>query len=161
MAIGPAVLLLGLALAAPSSPAPTPAKGQPPGAPTLAACARYRVLAEKSELASDAEVAGWVTAALEKGALLDKGSPCWVHVRVTAGPIRSGGRQDGWAAHVSASTRRYLRDGKLVSNEKGMLLVEATKEELAARARKFVEEYAAGLKEHREELKRGPGGDAG
>jgi hypothetical protein len=160
MAIGPA-LFLGFVLAAPPTAAPAPAKGQRAAAPTLAACARYRVLAEQSELASEAEVAGWATAALEKGALLDKDSPCWVQVRVTAGPIRSGGRQDGWAAHVSASTRRYLRDGKLVSNEKGMLLVEATKEELAARARKFVEEYAAGLKLHREEPKRGPGGDAG
>jgi hypothetical protein len=161
MASGPAAVLLALALAAPSPPTPGTPKAQPAAAPTLAACSRYRVLAEPSDLASDAVVAGWATAALEKAALHDKDSPCWVQVRVTAGPIRSGGRQDGWAAHVSASTRRYLRDGKLVSNEKGMLLVEATKEDLAAKARKFVEDYAAGLRQHREEPKRGPGGDAG
>ena len=135
MATGPALLLLGLALAAPSTPAPAPAKAQPAAAPTLAACSRYRVLAEPSELASDAEVAGWASVALEKAALLDKDSACWVQVRITAGPIRSGGRQDGWAAHVSTSTRRYLRDGKLVTNERGMLLVEATKGDLAAKAR--------------------------
>ena len=92
MATGPALLLLGLALAAPSTPAPAPAKAQPPAAPTLAACARYRVLAEQSELASDDEVAGWASVALEKAALLDKDSACWVQVRITARPSGSGRR---------------------------------------------------------------------
>jgi hypothetical protein len=165
MSAAVSAVVLGLALAAPApvtAPIPLAVPGKAAtAAPTMAACTRYRVLAEKNDLAAEAEVAGWAAAALEKAGLSDPASPCSVYVRVTAGPIRSGGRQDGYVAHVAASTRRYLRDGKLVTNEKGLLLVEATKEALVAKARTFVEQYAAGLKEHREELKRGPAGDAG
>ncbi len=142
MILGAAVALLGVALSAPT-------KGPPP--PTAAACTRFRVLAEKNDLAAEGEVAAWVTGALERAALLDEQSPCFVQVRITAIPIRSGGRQDGWVAHVSASTRRFLRDGKLVANEKGMLLVEPARESLVARARTFLEAYVAALKQRRDD----------
>jgi hypothetical protein len=145
-----AAALLAVALSAPPAPRSgstttttiTPARS---AAPAPAACTKYRVLAEKSELATDQEVAAWAAAALERASLLDKSSPCWVYVRITAAPIRTGGKQDGWHAHVAVSTRRYLRDGKLVGNERGMLLVEAKREALTARARTFVEEYVAKL----------------
>ena len=140
MTFGAAVLLT-VALRAGPVTAASPVRPVP-----IPACTRYRVLAEKNDLAPEKDVAGWATAALERAALFDKNSPCYVHVRITAGPIRSGGRQDGWVAHVAVSTRRYLRGGKLVSNEKGMLLVEAEKDALVARARSLVEEYAARLK---------------
>ena len=130
---------LGLALAA----APTAA---PAAAPAAATCTRYRVMAEKNDLAAEEDVAAWATAALERGALLDKASPCFVHVRITASPIRAGGREDGWVAHVSVSTRRYFKDGKLVTNEKGILLVEPTREALAAKARTHVEEFVSRLR---------------
>jgi hypothetical protein len=133
-------LLLGLALSAPASAA---APGRAPPAP--APCTKYRVQAEKNELAAEGDVAAWATAALEKAALFDARSPCYVHVRITAGPIRSGGRQDGWVAHVALSTRRYLREGKLVTREKGMLLVEAEREPLVARAREFLQGWIAKL----------------
>ncbi len=121
----------------PAHPAPPPAAAPP--------CSKYRVLAEKSELATDQEVSGWATAALQRAALFDKGSPCWIYVRITAAPIRTGGKQDGWHAHVAVSTRRYLKDGKLVSNERGILLVEAERDALAARARALLEEYVGKL----------------
>jgi lactam utilization protein B len=127
----------------------------------MAACTRYRVLAERTDLAADEEVASWAKGALQRAALLDEQSPCYVHVRVTAGPIRAGGRQDGWVAHVAVSTRRYLRDGKLVADEKGMLLVESTKEALAAKARSFVEDTVAALGKRREERPPTPAGEAG
>lgn len=158
MSFGAAVLL-GLALAAPPAPAPpappatraTQAAGAPgaargaqPAPPVV--CTRYRVLAEKNELASDEEVAGWATAALEHAALLDPASPCFVHVRITAGPTRTGGKEDGYVAHVAASTRRFFRDGKLVTREKGMLFIEPRREAVVPRVRTFVEEFVAGLK---------------
>jgi hypothetical protein len=150
--------LLAVAVAAPAAAPATgsnttttlvPARAAAPAsgarAAPPAACTKYRVLAEKSELGTDQEIAAWATAALERASLHDKGSPCWIYVRITAAPIRTGGKQDGWHAHVAASTRRYLKDGKLVSNERGMLLVEAQREALAARARTFLEEYVARL----------------
>jgi hypothetical protein len=146
-----AAALLVAALSAPGAtpPGTAPARtASPTGVARpgpAAACTKYRVLAEKSELATDQEVTAWAAAALERASLLDKGSPCWVYVRITAAPIRTGGKQDGWHAHVAVSTRRYLRDGKLIGNERGMLLVEAEREALAARARAFVEEYVAKL----------------
>jgi hypothetical protein len=133
-----AATLIGLALAAPAA-----APGR--GAPTAPPCTKYRVQTEKNDLAADGEVTAWATAALEKAALLDKGSACFVHVRITAGPIRTGGRQDGWVAHVALSTRRYFKDGKLVTREKGMLLVEAERDALVARTRGFLEDWIAKL----------------
>lgn len=131
--------LLGLAL---SAPVKVPAKAvAPPPVP----CTRYRVLAEKNALLPDAEVAAWATSALGKAALLDPASPCFVHVRITAGPLRTAGKEDGFVAHVSASTRRLLRDGKLVTHEKGMLLVEAHREDLLPRVHAFLDEFVAGL----------------
>jgi len=135
MALG-AAALLGLALSA-----PVKAPAQPPPVP----CTRYRVQAEKNDLAPEAEVAAWTAAALDHVALLDPASPCFVHVRITAGPIRTGGKEDGFVAHVSASTRRFLRDGKLVTREKGMLLVEARRDVLVPRVRSFVEDFVTGL----------------
>ncbi len=132
MSFGAAVLL-GLALSAPSAPA------------SRAACTKYSVVAEKNELAADQDVATWPTAALERAGVFDKASPCFVHVRITAGPIRAGGKQDGWVAHVSASTRRLLNDGKLVTREKGMLFVEPTRDGLVRKVRKFVEDFASSL----------------
>jgi hypothetical protein len=132
MSFGAAVLL-GLALSAPSAPA----------SPVV--CTRYSVLAEKNDLAADQDVAAWATAALEKADLFDKASPCFVHVRITAGPIRAGGKQDGWVAHVSASTRRLLNDGKLVTRERGTLFVEPMREGLVRKVRKFVEDFASRL----------------
>jgi hypothetical protein len=137
MTLGAAVLL-GLALSAPSI---APGRAPPPAPP----CTKYRVQTEPNELAPEKDVAAWASAALEKATLLDKGSACFVHVRITAGPIRSGGRQDGWVAHVALSTRRYLRDGKLVTHEKGMLLVESERDALVAKARSFVEDWIAKL----------------
>ena len=49
-------------------------------------------------------------------------------------------------AHVALSTRRFLRDGKLVTHEKGMLFVEAEREGLVAKARSFVEQFVAKLR---------------
>jgi hypothetical protein len=146
MGLGAATVLLGLALSAPVR-APAKAVGAPAAQPAQppAACTRYRVLAEKNELVPDAEVAAWATAALEKASLLDAASPCFVHLRITAGPIRSGGKEDGFVAHVSASTRRFFRDGKLVTREKGMLFVEAHREEVVPRVRSFVDDFVAGL----------------
>ena len=128
-----AAVLLGLALSAPSAPA------------SPAACTKYSVLAEKNDLAADQDVAAWATAALEKADVFDKASPCFVHVRITAGPTRTGGKQDGWVAHVSASTRRLLNDGKLVTREKGTLFVEPKREGLVRKVRKFVEDFASRL----------------
>ena len=128
-----AAVLLGLALSAPSSPA------------SPAVCTKYSVLAEKNDLVADQEVAAWATGALESVDAFDKASPCFVHVRITAGTTRAGGRQDGWVAHVSASTRRLLKDGKLVTREKGTLFVEATREGLVRKVRKFVEDFASSL----------------
>ena len=154
MSFGAAVLL-GLALSAPPASAPPPPRAtQPSGAPVARAsrqppplvCTSYRVLVEQNELAPEAEVAGWATAALGRAALLDPASPCFVHVRITAGPTRTGGREDGFVAHVAASTRRFFRDGKLVTREKGMLFIEPRREGVVARARTFVEEFVAGLK---------------
>jgi creatinine amidohydrolase/Fe(II)-dependent formamide hydrolase-like protein len=131
-----AVALLGLALSAPSA---RPAPASP------AACTKYSVFAEKNDLAADQDVAGWATAALEKADVLDKASPCFVHVRITAGPIRKGGKEDGWMAHVSTSTRRLQKDGKLVTREKGTLFVEPLREGLVEKVRKFVGDYASSL----------------
>ena len=128
-----AAVLLGLALSAPSAPA------------SPVACTKYSVLAEKNDLAADQDVAAWATAALEKADVFDKASPCFVHVRITAGPTRTGGKQDGWVAHVSASTRRLLNDGKLVTREKGTLFVEPKREGLVRKVRKFVEDFASRL----------------
>jgi len=130
MSFGAAVLL-GLALSAPSAPA----------SPVV--CTKYSVLAEKNDLVAEQDVAAWATGALERVDAFDKASPCFVHVRITAGPIRAGGRQDGWVAHVSGSTRRLLKDGKLVTREKGTLLVEATREGLVRKVRKFVEDFVS------------------
>jgi hypothetical protein len=147
-----AALLAAVALSAPAPEAKsehtttkTIVPARPAPRPPPEACTRYRVLAEKSDLATDQEVAGWTTAALKRAALLDEKSPCWVYVRISAAPIRSGGRQDGWHAHVAISTRRYLKEGKLVANERGMLLVEAERDALVARAKTFLEEYVAKL----------------
>ncbi len=140
-----AAALLGLGLLAPAKGAP-PASAKSAAPPTGAVvCTKYRVLAEKSDLAPDREVAGWATAALERASLFGGESPCYVYVRITAGPIRSGGRQDGWMAHVGVSIRRYLKTGQLVTREKGMLFVEPLRERLSAKARSFVEEYVAML----------------
>jgi hypothetical protein len=132
MSFGVAVLL-GLALSAPAAPA------------SPVACTKYSVLAEKNDVASEQDVAAWATAALEKAEVFDKGSPCVVHVRITAGPTRAGGKQDGWVAHVSASTRRFLKDGKLVTREKGTLFVEPTRDGLLRKVRTFVEGFASSL----------------
>ncbi len=141
-----ATVLLGLALSATVKGAP-PAPAKSAAAPSSAVvCRKYRVRAEKSDLATDQEVTGWATAALERASLLDNESPCYVHVRITAGPIRSGGRQDGWMAHVGVSTRASVKDGKLVTREKGMLFVEPLREGLVAKARSFVEEFVAKLR---------------
>lgn len=142
MSLG-AVVLLGVVLSAPVVKAPV--KAPAPAQPAPVVCTKYRVLAEKNELVPDDEVARWVTAALEKGALLDATSPCFVHVRITAGPLRTGGKEDGFVAHVSTSIRRFFRDGKLVTREKGMLLVEPRREALPPRVRTFLEEFVAGL----------------
>jgi hypothetical protein len=141
MSLG-AVVLLGVVL---SAPVKAPVKAPAPAQPAPVVCTKYRVLAEKNELVAEDEVGRWVTAALEKGALLDAASPCFVHVRITAGPIRTGGKEDGFVAHVSTSTRRFFRDGKLVTREKGMLLVEPHREALPPRVRTFLEEFVAGL----------------
>jgi hypothetical protein len=132
-----AAALLGLALTAPVR---APATAPPP-----APCTRFRVQAEKNDLAPDAEVAAWTSAALDHRALLDPASPCFVHVRITAGPIRTGGKEDGFVAHVAASTRRLQRDGKLVTREKGMLFVEARRDAVIPRVRAFVDDFVAGL----------------
>jgi creatinine amidohydrolase/Fe(II)-dependent formamide hydrolase-like protein len=132
MSFGSAVLL-GLALSAPSASA------------SPVACTKYSVVAEKNDLAADQDVAAWATAALEKVDVFDEASPCFVHVRITAGPIRAGGKQDGWVAHVSASTRRLLKDGKLVTREKGTLFVEPMRDGLVRKVRKFVESFASSL----------------
>lgn len=153
MSLG-AALLLGLALAPgatpsvppPSPPAPARAAGVAPARPAPVVCTRYRAQAEKNELVPEEEVATWASAALEKAGLLDPASPCFLHARITAGPIRTGGREDGWVAHVALSTRRYLKDGKLVTNEKGMLFVEPRREGVVAKARGFVEEFVAKVK---------------
>jgi hypothetical protein len=136
MSLG-SIALLGLVLSA-------PAPARPP-APAPVVCTKYRVMAEENELVDEDDVAAWATGALEKAALLDAKSPCFLHVRITAGPISSGGRKDGWIAHVALSTRRFLKDGKLVTNEKGMLLVDPEKDGVVARARGFVEEFVARL----------------
>jgi hypothetical protein len=128
-----AAALLGLALSAPQVPA------------SPVTCAKYGVIAEKNDLAAEQDVAASATAGLQKAGVFDKASPCFVHVRITAGPIRTGGREDGWMAHVAASTRRLLKDGKHVTREKGMLFVEPTRERLVGRVRKFVEDYASSL----------------
>lgn len=148
-----ATVLLGLALSAqPAASAPVRSPARPVGAPAAraaapppVACAGYRVLAEKNDLTSDAQVATWATAALEQAALLDPASPCFVHVRITAGPIRTGGKEDGFVAHVSTSTRRFFRDGKLVTREKGMLFVEPRREDLLPRVKGLVDDFVAGL----------------
>jgi hypothetical protein len=132
-----AAALLGLALSAPPA---VPAPRAPP-----AVCTKYSVIAEKNDLATTPDVVAWATAALEKANVLDKASPCFVHVRITAGPIHTGGREDGWAGHVSASTRRLLKDGKLVTREKGTLFVEPTRDGVADKVRKFVEDYASSV----------------
>jgi hypothetical protein len=137
-----AAALLGLALSAPPAQ-PAPSAPAAPAAP--ATCTKYSVIVEKNELAANQDVAAWATAALEKANLFDRASPCFVHVRITAGPIHTGGREDGWAAHVSTSTRRLLKDGKLVTREKGTLFIEPTRDGVAAKARKLVEDYAASV----------------
>jgi hypothetical protein len=141
--------LLALALSTPpaAGPAPAPAKPAPGAARTqpLAPCTRYRVQVEKNVLADERQLASWATTSLDQARLLDPASPCYLHVRITAAPIRSGGREDGWMAHVGISTRRYLKDGKLVTHEKGMLFVEPTREALVPRARGFIEEFIATL----------------
>lgn len=142
MVLGAAVLL-GLSLSAPTR-APA-VKLAAPAQPPAAACERYRVLAEQNALAPEAEVAAWATAALQRAALLDPASPCFVHVRITAGPISTRGREDGFVAHVSASTRRFLRDGKLVTRERGLLVVQARRDEVVPRVHDFVDEFVAGL----------------
>ena len=144
--VGGLAALLGVALAAAgATPAPAPGKA-PAKAAAQAPCTRYRAQAEKNDRVPEDQAAAWATAALERAGLLDPASACFVHVRITAGPIRTGGRQDGWVAHVAVSTRRYLRDGKLVTHEKGLLLVEAEQGALVARARSFVEEWVAALR---------------
>ncbi len=135
MSFGAAVLL-GLVLSAP----PAPSAPASPGV-----CTKYRVLAEKNDLASDKDVAAWTTAALEKAGLFDKASPCFVHVRVTTGPVRAGGKQFGWVAHVSTSARRLRKDGNLVTREKGMLFMEPERDEVVRKVRKFVEDFASRL----------------
>lgn len=127
-----------------SAPVKAPVKALAPQPPPVV-CTKYRVLAEKNDLVGDAELAGWVTGALERAALLDAASPCFVHVRITAGPLRTGGKEDGFVAHVAASTRRFFKDGKLVTREKGMLFVEPRREAIVPRVRAFLEEFAAGL----------------
>jgi hypothetical protein len=158
-----AAALLGLALSAPVR-APARAVGAPaaqaPQPP--AACTKYRVLAEKNDLAPDTEVAAWASGALEKAALLDLASPCFVHLRITAGPIRTGGKEDGFVAHVSASTRRFFRDGKLVTREKGMLFIDPRREDVVPRVRSFVDDFVAGLVTTAAPRGQGPrGSDAG
>jgi hypothetical protein len=153
MILGAAVLLA----AALATPTPVPAKASPPPV----ACTKYRVLAERNDLVGEEEVAGWVRTALERADLLDAASPCFVHLRITAGPIRTGGKEDGFVAHVSASTRRFLRDGKLVTREKGMLLVEPRRETLVPRVRTFVEEFVAGLRSAPTGEGEGKGSDRG
>jgi hypothetical protein len=164
MSLGTAVLV-GLALSAAPKPAASPPAtvpeqaqethsttrtrvvpaGQRAPQPPPVVCTKYRVLAEKSDLAPEAEVASWVTSGLEKAALLDPASLCFVHVRITAGALRTGGKEDGFVAHVAASTRRFFKDGKLVTREKGLLLVEPHRENLVPRVRTFLEEYVASL----------------
>lgn len=142
MVLGAAALLgvtLSTAAGAPAAKVVAPAQHAP------APCTRYGVLAEANELVPAAEVAAWASAALQRAALLDPGSPCFVHVRITAGPIRTGGKTDGFVAHVSTSTRRFLRDGKLVTREKGMLLVEPRREDVVPRAHEFVDAFVAAL----------------
>jgi hypothetical protein len=147
MSLGTAVLL-GFALSTPSAPpAPAATGAQGPRAPAAAvACTKYRAQVEKNALASEHDLASWANLALDRAALLDARSPCFVHVRITAGPIHTGGREDGWMAHVGVSTRRYLKDGKHVTHEKGMLLVEPTREGLVPRVRSFVEEFVSALR---------------
>lgn len=145
-----AAALLGVALCAGGTapaPARTPAKATARSAapPATLPCTRYRVLAEQNELAPDAEVAAWATAALERAGLLDPASPCLVHVRITAGALRTGGKEDGYVAHVATSTRRFLREGKLVTHEKGMLFVDAKRDEVVRRVHAFVDAFVAGL----------------
>lgn len=137
-----AALVLGLSLSAPAR-APAVKLGPPPAPPP--SCVRYRAQAERNELLPEGEVAAWATAALERAALLDPASPCFVHVRITAGPISTMGRQDGFVAHVSASTRRFFRDGKLVTREKGLLVVQAHREDVIPRIHEFVDEFVAGI----------------
>jgi hypothetical protein len=135
-----ALALLGLALSAPPSGARPAA---PRSAATATPCTRYRVIAEKNELAGEDDVAGWARGALERTSLLDERSLCYLHVRITAGATSAGGKVDGWVAHVAVSTRRYVKEGKLITNEKGTLLIEAKRDEVAAKARTFVEEFVA------------------
>jgi hypothetical protein len=131
----------------PAAPRPGPAAGARPEQPArIVPCTKYRGQAEKNELAKEEEVAGWANAALERSGLRDDGSVCFLHVRITAGPTSTGGKEDGWIAHVAVSTRRYLKEGKLVTNEKGMLLVDPRRDGVAARAQKFVEDCVAKLK---------------
>lgn len=138
-----AAALLGLAL---STPVRAPAaKVAGPAQQVPAPCTRYGVLAEENEVAPAGEVAAWASAALQRAALLDPASPCFVHVRITAGPLRTGGKVDGFVAHVSASTRRYLRDGKLVTREKGLLVVEPRPGDVAPRVHEFVDAFVASL----------------
>jgi hypothetical protein len=138
-----AAALLGLAL---STPVRAPAaKVAGPAQPGVAPCTRYGALAEENDLVLAGDVAAWATAALERAALLDPASPCFVHVRITAGPLRTGGKVDGFVAHVSASTRRYLRDGKLVTREKGLLVVEPRAADVAPRVHAFVDAFVASL----------------
>jgi hypothetical protein len=129
-----AVALLGLALSAPPPARPAP---EPP------ACPKYRVIAEENELAGADDVAAWAKGPLERAALLDERSPCYLHVRVTAGKTSAGGKVDGWVAHVAVSVRRYVKAGKLISNEKGMLFIEPKRDGVVAKARSFVEEFVA------------------
>jgi len=151
-----AFALLAVALSAPPAAAPAPGT---PGArqPPPLVCTKYRAQVEKNALGDERAFASWVTTSLDQARLLDPASPCFVHVRITAAPIRAGGREDGWMAHVGVSTRRYLKDGKLVTHEKGMLLVEPTREALVPRVRAFVEEFVSKLGTAPASL----GGDAG
>jgi hypothetical protein len=148
MTLGP--VLVALALAAPPSPASAPA-GAPVSAPTAprppspGACLRYRVQVERNELVPEAEAAGWATAVLERLRLHDPRSPCYVLVRITAGPTRTRGQEDGWVAHVALSTRRLQKDGKLVGRERGKLFIEAERDAVVARVRGLVEEWVATL----------------
>jgi hypothetical protein len=148
-------VLVALAISAPPGPpaappatpaaAPAAAPSTPARAPSPGACLRYRVQAERNELAPDAEVAAWATAALERIRLHDPRSPCYLLVRITAGPTRTRGQEDGWVAHVALSARRLQKDGKLVSRERGKLFVEAERDAVVARVRGLVEEWVGTL----------------
>lgn len=138
-----AALLLGLGLSAPGAASPPAPRAAAPA--PAAQCTGYGVIAEKNDLAPEEEISGWAIAALESAGRYDRASPCFVHVRITSGPIRTGGRQDGWVAHVAVSTRRLVKDGKHVTHEKGMLLVDALRAGLLARTQRFVEDFVAKL----------------